>query len=100
MDEDRKNLYRWFDFRIRRLIQIGGTNRNYMFTDGDVSVLIRFVDGGFVTLYPSAPSIYTSWVDIQDRMRSMFEGYGRIHGRGYIDNQPYTWIATCEERLS
>lgn len=30
----------------------------------------------------------------------MFEGYGRIHGRGYIDNQPYTWIATCEEGRS
>lgn len=90
MDKDRKNLYRWFDFRIKRLIQISGTDRNYMLTDGDVSVLIRFVDGGFVTRYPR--STCTAWADIQDRMRGMFEGY--------IDNQPYTWIATCEERLS
>lgn len=98
IDEDRKTLYRWFDFRIKRLIQIEGTDKNYMLTDGDVSVLIRFVDGGFVTRYPR--STCTAWVDIQDRMRGMFEGYGRIHGRGYIDDQPYTWIATCEERLS
>lgn len=97
-DDDRKNLYRWFDVRIKRLIQIGGTDSNYIISDGEVSVMIRFVTDHFPQLV--IPPNLTAWVDIQDKMRGMFEGYGRIHGRGYIDNRAYAWVATYEERLS
>lgn len=97
-DTDRKKLYHWFDTRIKGLIQIGGTSSNYMFTDGEVSVLIRFVDAGFVTLIP--PSNSTAWVDIRDRMRAAFIGYGRVHGRGYIGERVFFYVATYEERVS
>lgn len=95
-DTDRKKLYHWFDTRVKGLIQIGGTSSNYMFTDGEVSVLIRFVEGGFATLIP--PTNSTAWADIQDRMRVAFSGYGLVHGRGYIGEQSFFYVATYEER--
>lgn len=35
MDEDRKRLCRWFDVCVKSLIQIGGADSNYMFTDDE-----------------------------------------------------------------